>query len=237
MSGHSHWATIQRSKGANDIIRGKLFSKLARAITIAAKEGGINPDSNLKLKIAIEKAKQNNMPKDNVDRAISKAAGGEALEEITYEGFGPLGISVLVEVATDNKNRSSQEIKNLFDKFGGKMGGPGSVAFNFSPMGQIIINKSNTNENSLLEFIDSGAEDVEEVGDSLIIYTKPHELMNVKHNIESKNYSIVSAELTQKAINFVEISKDDTQKAINFLTAMDEHDDVQKVYANANIKD
>src|SRR5258708_23459947 len=171
MSGHSHYATTHRQKELKDADKDQIFSKLARAITIAAKTGGgPDPDSNYKLRITIDKARAASMPKENIDRAISKAEGGGDLDEVMYEGFGPSGVAVLVEVATDNRNRTNSEIKNLFEKNGGKMGSPGSVSFNFAPKGLLLVEKSCNIDEELLKLIDLGAEDVVEKDDVIEVF-------------------------------------------------------------------
>jgi len=168
MSGHSKWSTIKRAKEANDAKKGALFTKLARAITIAAKGGGADPDMNMKLRFAVEKARQSNMPKENIERAIEKGVGegGVQMQEMVYEGYGPLGVPIVVEAATDNKNRTAQEIKNLFERGGGTLGAPGSVSFQFERTGQLVLEKGDDPEGRMLELIDLGAEDLEEAEDA-----------------------------------------------------------------------
>lgn len=224
MSGHSHYATIHRQKEIKDAAKGKVFSKLARAITIAAKTGGsTNPDFNFKLRMAIDKAKEASMPKDNIDRAVSKAEGAASLEEVTYEGFGPNGILVLVEAATDNRNRTSSEIKNLFDKNGGKFGTPGSVAFNFEPKGLSLIKKEGNLDEQILKLIDMGAEDVVEVEDGLEVYVPVDKIQEFK------------ADLIQKPKNLQAVPEDKKEQVIAFLDNLENHDDVQKVHTNADL--
>ncbi len=235
MSGHSHYATIHRQKDLKDAAKGQVFSKLARAITIAAKTGGgPNPDFNFKLRIAIDKAKAVSMPKENIDRAIAKSAAGEALDEILYEGFGPGGISVLAEVATDNRNRTAAEIKNLFEKNGGKMGGPGSVSFNFEPKGMILVKKTDKPDEQMLALIDTGADDVVEEDDALLVYTPVNNFSSTMEKIKSAGFEIISGELTQKPLNFQNVSKEDTERVEKFLENFETHDDIQKVHTNAN---
>ncbi len=235
MSGHSHYATTKRQKELKDHARGALFSKLARAITIAAKSGGgPDPDSNFKLRITIEKARQSSMPKENIDRAISKAATSEVLEEVLYEGFGPSGVEVLVEVATDNRNRTNSEIKNLFDKNGGKAGVPGSVSFNFEPKGSLLVEKRDSLDNQILKLIDLGAEDVEEVDDLIEVYVPHDALFETRKKLEENGFTVTSAELIQKPKNLQEVKGEEAEKIKLFLENFEEHEDVQKVFTNAD---
>jgi YebC/PmpR family DNA-binding regulatory protein len=236
MSGHSHYATTKRQKELKDNARGQVFSKMARAITIAAKTGGgAAPDSNFKLRIAIDKARAISMPKDIIDRAISKAsAAGEALEEVMYEGFGPGGVSVLVEVATDNRNRTASEVRNLFEKNGGKVAVPGAVSFNFEPKGLILIKKDADPDSQMLKLIDLGAADVEDSEDGVEVYVDPKSLSEMQNKLEENGFEVLSSELIQKPKNLQEIKGDQMEKVENFLNNMDEHDDVQKVFTNAD---
>ncbi len=239
MSGHSHYSTIKRQKGLKDAAKGKVFSKMAMAIQIAVKTGGGgDPDGNSKLRVAIEQARAVNMPKANIDRAISAASAKAAnVEEITYEGFGPAGIGILVVVATDNRNRTAQEIKNMFEKVGGSMGGPNSVAFNFDSKGLILLAKDmSDSEGQMLKLIDAGVEDIEEAGDVLEVYVAPDKLFSTKNQLSDMGFSINSFELIKKPINFVAIGEvSQAQKVLNFLETLEDHDDVQKVFANVDI--
>lgn len=233
MSGHSHYATTHRQKEIKDAARGQVFSKLSRAITIAAKTGGgPDPDSNYKLRIAIEKARTVSMPKENIDRAISKAESSGELEEVRYEGFGPEGILVLVDATTDNRNRTNSEIRNLFDKNGGKMGNPGSVSFNFEPKGYLSVKKAQNFDEQMLSLIDAGAEDIIETPTSVEIYVAPHELSDVAGKLTEKGLEVLSSELAEKPKNFQEIG--DRERLVKFIQNLESHDDVQKVYTNAN---
>lgn len=238
MSGHSHFATIKRQKAANDSAKGNLFSKLARAIMIAAKSGG-DPDMNYKLRFEIDKAREAGMPKDNIERAITKATTEAAnLEEITYEGFGPGGIGVMIEVASDNKNRAAQEIKNLFDRAGGSMGGPNSVAFNFESKGFMVVKKAEDPDTQMLELIDAGAEDIEDVGEEFEIYVAPDKLGQINKDLTAKGFEIKETELQMKPKNFVNVSEAAVaSKIIKFIDEVESHDDVQKVFTNADIPD
>lgn len=238
MSGHSKWSTIKRQKEATDIKRGKIFSKLAKAITIAAREGS-DPESNFKLRLEIERAKEANMPKENIERAIAKARGeGEEgqLEEIIYEGYGPEGVAVIVEAATDNRNRTTAEVKNIFERGGGSLGGPGAVSYQFKPMGLITVKKSDNPNEQILKIIDLGVEDVEEASDALEVYTQSKGLGQVREKLIENGFEVLSAELVQQAKNEVFINQ--PQKATRVLKFMDnfqEHDDIQRAFANFNI--
>ena len=239
MSGHSHFATIRRTKEVKDAQKGRVFSKHSRAISIAVKTGGgPSPDSNYKLRMAIDAARADNMPKDSIERAIAKASTeADNLEEIKYEGFGPDGFAVIVEVTTDNKNRTSQEVKNLFERNGGSMGGPGSVSFNFKTKGFLLIKRDDTSlDDQMLKIIDAGAEDFQEADDGMEVFTSPDKLSQVRKNLEDQGMVIVKSELIQKPINTVDINDaNKAQKALSFLDKLEDQDDVQKVFANLNI--
>jgi YebC/PmpR family DNA-binding regulatory protein len=237
MSGHSKWAQIKRQKGANDAKRGLAFTKLSTAITIAVKQGGGigDPDQNFRLRLAIEAAKAANMPKDNIQRAIEKAVGhGEGdLEETVYEGFGPGGISIIVEAATDNKNRTTSEVKSAFDKNGGSMGQPGSVAYQFKQVGRIILEKNGKlMDDIFLSAADSGAEDVEDVGDEAFIYTSSAIVSSVKDSLEKKGYTVREVDLIRKPLTTIMIDSESAQKVMHLLDRLEELDDVQRVYSN-----
>lgn len=233
MSGHSHYATIKRQKAATDAAKGNVFSKHAKAILLAAK-GGADPDSNFKLRVAIDKARADNMPKDNIERAIAKATSeGGALEEVTYEGFGPMGVYVIVEAATDNKNRTAQEIKSLFERGGGRLGGPGAVAHNFENKGFILVKKMDDVDSQMLSIIDMGVEDITDREDGLEVYVAPDKLSDTRKKIEEKGFEISEVELQMKPRTLLEFSSaEESDKVINFLETLEGHDDVQKVYAN-----
>lgn len=240
MSGHSHFATIKRAKEAKDAQKGKAFSKHARSIAMAVKSGGgIDPDSNYKLRMAIEAARADNLPKENIERAISKAStSAQNMDEFVYEGFGPYGVSVIVEAATDNRNRTAQELKNIFEKGGGNMGSPGSVAYNFESKGLIKIVKSENSDDQLLDLIDLGVDDYEEIGNELILFTPYEKTGELKDAIVNKNYNVVSTQSIKTAKNSLEI--DDVEKAkkiFNFIQKLEEHDDVQNVYTNVFVND
>jgi len=239
MSGHSHYATIHRQKELKDAQKGQIFSKLAKEIAIAVKSGGPDPNSNFKLRVAMDRARTANMPKDNVERAISSGSTSAAnLEEATYEGFGPSGIAVMVSAATDNRNRTSQEVKNLFERAGGRLAGPGSVSFNFENKGLLVIEKSTEAETQMLTLIDMGVEDIEETDDGIEVYVSPDKLTETRKKLQDGGFSITSTELFMKPKSLQTISDpSEAKKALNFLESLEEHEDVQKVYANLDIPD
>ncbi len=237
MSGHSHFATIRRQKEANDSTKGKVFSKMAKVIAVAVREGGgPDPDSNYKLRIAVETARAQNVPKDNIKRAIDNASSVGAMDEITYEGFGPGGINVIVNAMTDNRNRTVQELKNIFDRAGGTLGGPNSVAFNFEKKGLILVNKQGDADEQMLKLIDLGADDVNDVGDLVEVYTSPEKLFETRKTIEEAGFTIVSMELMEKPKLLQTIESTDTaHKFMKFIDTLEDSDDVQKVFTNADI--
>lgn len=237
MSGHSKWATIKRQKGANDAKRGALFTKLSRAISIAVQQGGGigDPAQNFRLRLAVEAARASNMPKENIQRSIERAAGknGETLEEVVYEGFGPGGIGIIVEAATDNRNRTTAEVANIFNKSGGNMGQIGSVSYQFKQMGQLIVDKNGKSlDDIFLEAADAGAEDVEEGGDEFFIYTNPTDLTRVKDNITQKGIEIKEMELVRQPTVTMTVDDGTAEKIMNIMEKLEELDDVQKTYSN-----
>jgi YebC/PmpR family DNA-binding regulatory protein len=238
MSGHSHYATIKRQKGANDAARGNLFSKLARAIMIAAKSGP-DPDMNFKLRFEIDKAREANMPKENIERAIAKATTEAAnLAEITYEGFGPGGIGIMVEVLSDNKNRTAQEIKNVFERGGGTLAGPNAVAFNFDHKGFMVIQKSSDPDAQMLQLIDAGAEDIVDGEGEYEVYVAPDQLAQIHKKITDAGSQVTSAELVMKPKNFQEITEPEVAaKDIKFIEELEDMEDVQNVFTNLDIPD
>jgi YebC/PmpR family DNA-binding regulatory protein len=238
MSGHSHYATIKRQKATNDAVKGNLFSKMARTIMIAAKAGA-DPDMNFRLRFEIDKARAASMPKENIERAIAKATMDAAnLEEITYEGFGPGGIGVMVEVMSDNKNRTSQEIGNVFARGGGTLAGPNAVAFNFESKGFMLVKKGTDPDSQELALIDAGAVDIVDAGDSFEVYTAPTALGQVHKKLKDQGFEITESELQMKPINFQTIEDPSTaSKAIKFIEDMEDLEDVQKVFSNLDIPD
>jgi YebC/PmpR family DNA-binding regulatory protein len=243
MSGHSKWATIKRQKGANDAKRGQLFTKLSKAIGISVRQGGgvSDPDSNFRLRLAIEAARAANMPKENIERAIQKASGkqAEVLEEAFYEGFGPGGFSVVVEAFTDNKLRTVSEVKNIFNKNGGNMGAQGSVMYQFEKKGVISVSKDGKSlDDIFLIAADNGVDDIEEAGDEVLLYTKPEDVTKIKDILSQNNLNIKTFELTfRPVVNNAISEKGAAEKALSFIDKLESLDDVQKVYANFDIPD
>ncbi|MFI5241095.1 MAG: YebC/PmpR family DNA-binding transcriptional regulator [Microgenomates group bacterium] len=236
MSGHSHYSTIKRQKAATDAVKGNVFSKHAKLIMIAAK-GGADPDSNFRLRVAIDKARGDNMPKDNIERAISKATSeGGNLDEVSYEGFGPSGIAVIVEAATDNKNRTAQEIKNLFEKGGGRLGGPGAVSYNFENKGFMFVKKTGDPDSQMMTLIDLGVQDMEDTEDGIEVYVAPETLSDMRKKIMDAGFEVIETELQMKPKTPQTVTDVETaQKIIKFLDAFEEYDDVQKVFSNLDI--
>ena len=236
MSGHSKWSTIKRKKAAIDAKRGKIFTTLIREITIAVRAGGENPDSNPRLRHAISSARDANMPQDNIKKAIMKGTGelpGTTYEECTYEGFGPGGVAIFMEVLTDNKNRTVAEIRHLITKYGGNLGENGSVAWMFDKKGQIILKRDDENENILFEdVIDAGAEDFEAVHDAFIITTDPADIMSVRSTIENKGYFVESSKVEMLPKILHRINDENSEKAISLLNEIEDHDDIKSIYTN-----
>lgn len=238
MAGHSKWNNIKNKKGKEDAKRGKIFTKLARYITVAAREGGADPEYNAKLKAAIDKAKAENMPNDNIDRAIKKATGGDNqdnFEEITYEGYGPSGIAVMVKSLTDNRNRTAPEIRHAFDKNGGNMGNSGCVAFLFDYKGQlgIELEEDMDSDTILLDAIDAGAEDVQILESGVEILTQPDMYHQVYKELEEKGYEFVISELTYIPQTITELSDEtEIRNMRRLIDQLEDNDDVQEVYHN-----
>lgn len=243
MSGHSKWAKIHRAKEASDQKRGQSFTKLSNAITLAVKEGnGIgDPGFNFKLRLAIEKARESNMPKDNIQRAVDRATGkaeGNALEEIIYEGYGPAGVGFLVQVVTDNRQRTVQEVKNIFDRAGGSVASPGAVSFNFKKVGYLTINAGANVEETMLKIMDLGIEDIEDEGEGTLgIYTNPEVLISLKDKLTQAGFSPNTVEVIMKPINFISISdKKSAEQVLALVDKLESLDDIQKVYTNFDIE-
>jgi YebC/PmpR family DNA-binding regulatory protein len=240
MSGHSKWASIKHKKAATDAKRGQLFTKLARGIAIAAREGGGDPDSNFTLAAAIEKAKSYSMPKDNIQRAIDRGSGAgggdEQIERVVYEGYGPGGAAVLVDALTDNRNRTGADVRNIFDKSGGSLGEPGSVAWQFEKKGVVLVNAGRYGEEDLLPAIDAGADDVAEDGDVLKVTTEPASLAAVRGALERAGVEIESSDLAMEPSAVVEIAEEAEARAlVRLMEALDDLDDVESVHANFDI--
>jgi YebC/PmpR family DNA-binding regulatory protein len=238
MSGHSKWAQIKRQKGLNDQKRGKTFTKLANAITIAVKQGGGigDPSSNFRLRLAIDVAHSSNMPKENIERAIKRASSKDAgdITEVTYEGFAPGGVSVMVEAATDNPMRTTSEVKSIFNKAGSSFGQPGSVSYQFKHVGRIIAQKTGKSFDDIFAIaLEQGAEDIEEVGDEVFVYTPLQDLAKVKDALTASEVVVSEAELVREPIMTVEVGEQDKLARIeHFINSLEELDDVQKVYTN-----
>ena len=240
MAGHSKWANIQHRKGRQDTARSKLFSKLAREITIAAKIGDPDPDKNPRLRLAVKEAKSNSVPKDVIERAISKATGADAevLQEIRYEGYGPGGVALIVEAMTDNKNRTASRIRSIFGKAGGNLAETGAVSFMFERKGEIVFPSSSGDPDTVLEAaIDAGAEDVESSEDGHTVYTGDSELAEVSNAMEAMVGEAETTKMIWKPTNTTELDLAGAQKIINLIEALEEEEDVQAVTANFEIPD
>lgn len=239
MSGHSKWSTIKREKGAKDAKRGAVFTKFGNAIAIAARSGS-DPDMNFALRLAIDKARAANMPMANIQRSVDRGSGklgGAIIEEVTYEGYGPGGIAVIVECATDNKNRTYPDVRLAFSKNGGNMAEPGSVAFQFARKGMIRAGFSGDADEAMLAAIDAGAEDAEVEGEELIITTGPKDLAVVRDSLKAQNFAIKEAELTHVPNNVVTVSDSETARKINnLMDALDDLDDVTETHSNFDLQ-
>jgi YebC/PmpR family DNA-binding regulatory protein len=239
MSGHSKWSSIKHKKGAADAKRGKLFTKLARAITVAARDGGGSLDANPALGLAVQKARDASMPKDNIQRAIDRGTGAgadaAAIETVTYEGYGPGGAAIMVEALTDNRNRTGSEIRHLFDRHGGGLGEPGSVAWQFENRGVILVDGDRYSEDDLMPAIDAGAEDVTEDGDLLKITTAASDLAAVRSALEDSGVQVQSAELSMEPKTTVEVGERDASALLRLMDSLEEHDDVDSVHANFDV--
>ena len=239
MSGHNKWSKIKNKKGVDDVKRGNLFTKLTREIIISAKEGGGNLDSNFRLRLAVQKARDSNMPLDNIDRAIGKGTGtgeGGALIEMTLEGYGPNGIAIMVSAMTDNKNRTVQEVRSSFTKHGGTMGENGCVSWMFKSRGVIVVNvEKGKSEDMELAAIDAGADDVKTDGDMMEIYTKPDALEKVRIALEAAKIAVESSEIQMVPETMVTVDEKGATQALKLLDRLEELDDVQNVYSNVDI--
>ena len=238
MSGHSKWSTIKRKKGAADAKRGKMFTKLIKEITISAREGGGDPGANPRLRLAIDNAKAANMPADNIERAIKKATGelvGVTYHELMYEGYGPGGVAMLIEVATDNKNRSVAEVRHLLSKYNGSMGENGSVAWMFNRKGIITLPIQNKSEDEIMDIVlEAGAEDLHTEEDSFEVQTDLESFEPVRKALVAADLQIENASLQWIAKNTVNISGEDAEKVMKIIEAMEDSEDVQNVYSNAD---
>jgi YebC/PmpR family DNA-binding regulatory protein len=240
MSGHSKWATIKHKKGALDARRGKVFTKLIREITIAARNGG-DPDANPRLRTAIAAAKAENMPAENIKRAIQKGTGelpGATYEESVYEGYGPGGVALIMEVTTDNKNRTLSEIRHVLTKHGGNLGTSGSVAWMFHKKGYVVVEKVKADEGKLLELVtEAGAEDMTEDGSNWEIFSQPHEFHQVVDRLKAANITPAAAEVSMIPQNYVKLSGKEANQMMRLMEELEDHDDVQHVYANFDIEE
>ncbi len=238
MSGHSKWSSIKRQKGVADTKRGQLFTKLSKEIHIAVREGGSDPQANARLRLAVQKAKDNNMPLENVERAIKRASGAAdeaALAEVTLEGYGPGGSAILLQALTDNRNRTLAEVRNVFSRNNVSLGESGCVSWIFEPKGVIAIEANNTDaEEMALRAIDAGADDVKVDGNAVEIYTQPQDLENVRRMLEQQGVAISSAELLQVPKTMVSLDEKSALQALKLLEKLEELDDVQHVFTNAD---
>jgi YebC/PmpR family DNA-binding regulatory protein len=242
MSGHSKWSTIKRKKGAIDAKRGKIFTRLIKEITVAARAGGGDPEGNPRLRSAILTAKTENMPKDNIARAIKKGTGeiaGEIYDEIMYEGYGPGGVAVLVECMTDNRNRTVADVRHFFAKSNGNLGESGCVAYMFDKKGLILVDKTKISEDELMEMaLEAGAEDVVEEESEFHIYTAPEDFDGIRSTLEERGLSFVDAQVSMIPQNTIEVTDEKVARSLmKLMENLEDHDDVQNVYANFDIDD
>jgi YebC/PmpR family DNA-binding regulatory protein len=239
MSGHSKWSSIKHKKGAADAKRGKLFTKLARAITVAARDGGPDPEGNPALATAIQKAREASMPKDNIQRAVDRGGGvgvdAAAIESVLFEGYGPGGAAILVETLTDNRNRTSADVRHAFNKHHGNLGEPGSVAWIFEKRGVVVVDAGRYAEDDLIAAIDAGAEDVREDGDQLRVVCDPGDLGAVREALQAAGVEIVSAEQTMEPKSTVTVKGSEAEWLLRLVDALEEHDDVNEVHANFDV--
>jgi YebC/PmpR family DNA-binding regulatory protein len=239
MSGHSKWASIKHKKAIVDSKRGKLFTKLARAVTVAAKEGGGDVDGNPSLALAVQKARDASMPKDNIERAIAKGTGAgadaAALETILYEGYGPGGVALLIEAVTDNRNRTGADVRHALSKGNGSLGEPGSVAYNFDKKGVIVVDAERYSEDDLMVAIDAGAEDISRDDDAWEIITEPSDLTAVRKALEDAGVELQNAEVTQRPKVLVPVDEDTAAKLLRLIDNLEDNDDVDAVHANFDV--
>jgi len=239
MSGHSKWASIKHKKSATDSKRGKIFTKIIKMITVAARNGGGNINTNPALRLAIQKAKEANMPQDNIERAVKKGTGelpGMSYEAVSYEGYGPGGVAFFVEALTDNKNRTTSEVRNIFSKSGGNLAGSGSVNWIFEKKGFFIVNKSEASEDDLMSVIlDAGAEDLSQEGDTYEIKSKPNDYEKIKKALEDGKIKIASSEVTMIPKSTVKVRDEQAKQVLRLVEQLEDNDDIQNVYANFDI--
>ena len=239
MSGHSKWATTKHKKAVIDAKRGKLFTKLIREVTVAAKAGGGNPEANPRLRVAISKAREANMPSDTIERAIKKGTGeleGVLYEEVVYEGYGPGGVAILVEALTDNKNRTSSEVRSLFSKRGGNLAGAGSVGWIFKKKGYFLVDKQGVNEEKLMTLaLENGAEDMRSEGNTFEITCEAKDFERLKGILQQSPFKVQTAELTSLPSSHVKVDGEPARQLLQMIESLEDHDDVQNVYANFDI--
>ncbi len=240
MSGHNKWSTIKHKKGAADAKRGKIFTRILKEMTVAARMGGGDPAGNPRLRAAVAEAKANNMPKDNIERAIKRGTGeleGTTYEELTYEGYGPGGVAVIVEVLTDNTNRTTPEIRHMFEKQGGNLGTPGSVRFQFDKKGYFAVEKSAVGEDKLMEIaLEAGADDLQsDDSEAYEIYTAPENFEPVRQALEQAGITTVEAKLGMIPQNYITLDENKSRQVMKLLENLDDHDDVQNVWSNFDI--
>ena len=240
MSGHSKWSTIKHKKGAADAKRGKIFTRILKEMTVAARMGGGDPNGNPRLRAAVAEAKANNMPKDNIERAIKRGTGeleGATYEEITYEGYGPGGVALIVEAMTDNTNRTTPEIRHIFEKNGGNLGTPGSVKFQFERKGYFAIEKSAVGEDKLMEVaLEAGADDLQtDDADAFEVYTSPENFEQVRQALEKNEIPATEAKLGQIPQNYIKLDESKSKSMMRLLEMLDDHDDVQNVWSNFDV--
>jgi YebC/PmpR family DNA-binding regulatory protein len=241
MSGHSKWHKIRHTKGAVDAKRGRIFTKLIKEITVAARIGGGDPNGNPRLRSAVDAARAANMPSDNIKRAIQKGTGelpGQQIEEISYEGYGPGGVAIYVQVMTDNRNRTLPEIRHLFTKFGGNLGEQNSVAWMFEKKGYLVLDKGNLSEDELMELVlEAGGEDLRDDGESYEVFTTPEAYPSVREVLEKRKVPIVTGEISMVPKNRVRVEGAKARSLLNMMEALEDHEDVQHAYANFDISD
>ncbi len=239
MAGHSHWAKIKRAKASNDAKRGRVWSKLARKIMVAAKQGGADPDENLQLRYAIDEAKAANMPNDTIDRAVKKGAGelgAENFEQVIYEGYGPGGVAFMVDCLTDNRNRTASEVRKIFELAGGQLGQSNCVAWMFEQKGSVVVSSEVADEDTLMEVaLEAGADDVTTEGDLFEITCRPDVFSDLNAALEVREVPVVSAEIAMVPQNNITVPPDKASKVVKLMEKLEDHDDVQKVYANFDI--
>jgi len=243
MSGHSKWHNIQRRKGKQDAVRGQLFTKLSRDIYLAAKEGGGNPDTNFRLKTAIDRAKQSNVPTENITRTIAKATGsleGVTYEELLYEGYGPQGVAVMLEVVTDNRNRTAADVRHIFSKHGGNLGESGCVAWMFDRVGKITVEKSTTSlsmDDMMMLALEAGASDLSETDDEYVVTTEVGDFAAVRDALEAQGLTLSDSELSYEPRSTVTVAEDEAEELLDLVDTLSDHDDVQNVYANFEVEE